>query len=331
MGHFPLPPVTCQCRTPVGFQNVLLRPKKNHYFDTMENYVRKLLGQPNTSLFAVQAERGCLPSQNLTKATTTFQPYSPVRRARSRLSKLLASPSSSFNDFQSLNPLMCSDASGRIVITDSEKASIFTTAFTSNFKNPSVAPNASDSSFSVILSASHIIDFHGSDLFAPWVIENSLRKLPPRCGFSPHLANEGVNRAPENISDTYFNTNFRNPIIQQLFDNTHNINNYSNQQSQNSPRYPTNTEYSKQPEHSTYRGNSQDARNAQNPETNLERSRSHSNESVSNQQRFLQNYPRFTSESNHQFDWNVNSNIEKAIRQQRPTTRQTSSLRLHSE
>ncbi|EFP00283.1 hypothetical protein CRE_18793 [Caenorhabditis remanei] len=26
-------------------------------------------------------------------------------------------------------------------------------------------------------------------MFAPWVIENSLRKLPPRCGFSPHLAN----------------------------------------------------------------------------------------------------------------------------------------------
>ncbi|EFO88306.1 hypothetical protein CRE_08487 [Caenorhabditis remanei] len=26
-------------------------------------------------------------------------------------------------------------------------------------------------------------------MFAPWVIENSLRKLPPRNGFSPHLAN----------------------------------------------------------------------------------------------------------------------------------------------
>ncbi|KAF1762215.1 hypothetical protein GCK72_010477 [Caenorhabditis remanei] len=106
-------------------------------------------------------------------------------------------------------------------------------------------------------------------------------------------------------------TNFRNPRVQQLFDNTHNTNNYSNQQAQNTPRYPTNTEYSKQPEHSAYRENSQDDRNAQNPETNLERSRSHDNESVSNQQRFLQNYPRFTSESNHQLESKVNSNIDQ--------------------
>ncbi|KAF1754005.1 hypothetical protein GCK72_020563 [Caenorhabditis remanei] len=93
-----------------------------------------------------------------------------------------------------------------------------------------------------------------------------------------------------------------------------------NQQARNKPRYPTTTENSEQPEHSAYRGNSQDARNAQNPETNLERLRSHNNESVSNQQRLVQNYPRFPSESNYQLDSEVNRNIKNAIRQQRPIT-----------
>ncbi|EFO97471.1 hypothetical protein CRE_06150 [Caenorhabditis remanei] len=59
---------------------------------------------------------------------------------------------------------------------------------------------------------------------------------------------------------------------------------------------------------------------SENPETNLERLRSYNNESVSNQQRFLQNYPHFPSESNYQLDSEVYSNIKNAIRQQRPTT-----------
>ncbi|EFO90800.1 hypothetical protein CRE_08056 [Caenorhabditis remanei] len=75
---------------------------------------------------------------------------------------------------------------GRVVCSDSEKASIFSSSFLSNFKTSPpasyVAPHLSSSR----PSSSPLLD---NDLFAPWVIEHALQKLPPRCGFSPHLAN----------------------------------------------------------------------------------------------------------------------------------------------
>ncbi|KAF1749816.1 hypothetical protein GCK72_026285 [Caenorhabditis remanei] len=150
---------------------------------------------------------------------------------------------------------------------------------------------------------------------------NSAHPQPHQIPETPILMNtgrnthyQGINRAPENISDTYFNTNFRNPRVQQLFDNT---TNYSNQQSHNATRYPFHTEHFRQQNHSVYRGNSQDARTMQNPSANLNHSRSHNNEYVSNQQRFLQNYARFVGESNQQQNSKINNNIETAIRQQR--------------
>ncbi|EFP01184.1 hypothetical protein CRE_24437 [Caenorhabditis remanei] len=132
-----------------------------------------------------------------------------------------------------------------------------------------------------------------------------------------NLHDQGNTRASEKISDTYFNSNFRNPKVQQLFDNTRN---YSTHLPHHSQRQPNNTEYSKLPEHSAYRGNSQDARKTQNPDNNPTRSKIHNNEYYSNQQQIPHNYQRFSNESNQQLDSEVNKNIEAAISQQRPAT-----------
>ncbi|KAF1759523.1 hypothetical protein GCK72_015990 [Caenorhabditis remanei] len=56
---------------------------------------------------------------------------------------------------------------------------------------------------------------------------NSVHSLPNQIPETPILtntggtSNQGVNRAPEKSSEPFLNTNFRNPRVQQFFDNTH--------------------------------------------------------------------------------------------------------------
>ncbi|EFO84373.1 hypothetical protein CRE_19893 [Caenorhabditis remanei] len=153
---------------------------------------------------------------------------------------------------------------------------------------------------------------------------NSAHPQPHQIPETPILMTTGGNfhnqentRTSGKISDNYFNANFRNPNVQQLFDNTRN---YSTHLPHHAQRQPNNTEYSKLPEHSAYRGNSQDARKTQNPDNNPTRSKIHNTEYYSNQQQFPHNYQRFSNESNQQLDSEVNKNIEAAISQQRPAT-----------
>ncbi|EFO98101.1 hypothetical protein CRE_15329 [Caenorhabditis remanei] len=146
---------------------------------------------------------------------------------------------------------------------------------------------------------------------------NQIPETPILTNPGGNRQNQGSNSTSEKISDTYFNTNFRNPRVQQLFDNT---SGYSNQQSRDIPRYPNNADMPKHPEHSAFKGQSQDARNTQNTEINRERSRIQNNEHIPNHQRLPQSSTCFSNESIQQSDSVVNNNIEAAIRQHIPAT-----------
>lgn len=69
----------------------------------------------------------------------------------------------------------------QVISNDSGKAASFSSSFSNNFNatHPPISPAIPQS-----------CQYHPDpDLFAPWVIESVLSKLPPRCGFSPHPAN----------------------------------------------------------------------------------------------------------------------------------------------
>ncbi|EFP00841.1 hypothetical protein CRE_07076 [Caenorhabditis remanei] len=72
-----------------------------------------------------------------------------------------------------------------LITSDSSKASIFAAEFLSNYNTsthspPTLVPNNPS-------SPAH--PQSSRDTFSPWVIEQVISKIPPKCGFSLHLAN----------------------------------------------------------------------------------------------------------------------------------------------
>ncbi|EFO90721.1 hypothetical protein CRE_08137, partial [Caenorhabditis remanei] len=72
-----------------------------------------------------------------------------------------------------------------LITSDSAKASIFSTEFLSNYN--STGPSSPSFSTTKTSSSPHTLPL--MDLFPPWVIEQAISKIPPKCGFSVHLAN----------------------------------------------------------------------------------------------------------------------------------------------
>ncbi|EFP08135.1 hypothetical protein CRE_17291 [Caenorhabditis remanei] len=69
-----------------------------------------------------------------------------------------------------------------LISSNAAKSSIFSSVFFSNY-------NCSPSSSLIPVSNNSSNNISPSELFLPWIIENTLRKVPPRCGFTTHHAN----------------------------------------------------------------------------------------------------------------------------------------------
>ncbi|EFP11644.1 hypothetical protein CRE_28894 [Caenorhabditis remanei] len=71
----------------------------------------------------------------------------------------------------------------RLVSSNSEKATIFAQTFAKNFSPNNYLPHLSS------LPLLHPVSPPISEIFPPWLIEKTSKNLPPRCGYTSHLAN----------------------------------------------------------------------------------------------------------------------------------------------
>uniref|UniRef100_A0A8R1IT81 Reverse transcriptase domain-containing protein n=1 Tax=Caenorhabditis japonica TaxID=281687 RepID=A0A8R1IT81_CAEJA len=82
------------------------------------------------------------------------------------------------------------DVDGKLISSDFDKCKVFLDSFACNFSTARTQPYASSPSSPVPSSSSTSAKSTAySDLFLPYVIEQTLLKLPPKLGFSLHLAN----------------------------------------------------------------------------------------------------------------------------------------------